>query len=363
MKILFLNTNIGYGGASKILAGLANYLSEKNNEITFLTYRNPEVLQRLDKKVNHLHMTLFKHPVKIIERLGEMIMLHKYIKSGKFDIALSFLHPAKYLLISACKFTGTKVVVSERGDPFVKYNNENIGNKLIGKITETADAFVFQTIEAQKFFPEKVVERSMVIPNPVFSNNVPDRFIGERENEIVNVARLDIFQKRQDVLLEAFAKINKKYDNYVLKLYGSGPDGDRLKKLSEDLGISDKVIFKGYVENVIEFINRASLFVLSSDFEGIPNALIEAMSSGVPCISTDCSPGGARLLIKNKVNGLLVPANNPDKLAEAMDYMLSNKEDSDKMAANAINITKEFEEEKIYAEWEKLINGLCCKKL
>lgn len=359
MKILFVNANIDYGGAVKMLVYLANYLSKKNM-VTILTFRDSNELQPLNDNIDHQHKVLYKHPLKIIERFGQLIALHNYIKKEEYDLAISFLHPAKYLLVLACKFTNTKVIVSERGDPYAYSKYLNVFYKLIEKITNTADGFVFQTKEVQNYYSYKIVNKSTVINNPIIIKNIPKQFYGKRTKEIVNVARLDVFQKRQDILLKAFAKISKKYDQYILKFYGDGPDEYKLKKLAEELCINDKVYFMGYVENVLKLINNASIFILSSDFEGIPNALIEAMSIGMPCISTDCSPGGARLLINHNENGLLVPINNPTELATAMDYMLSNPKEADRMACNAMKILNEFKEEKIYGEWEKFINEIIC---
>jgi glycosyltransferase involved in cell wall biosynthesis len=355
MKILFFNSNIGYGGASKIFVSIANYLCENGHDVSILTFRDPGVMQPLHANIRHEHRVLYKNPIKPLERFGEILALHNYIKAGNFDVALAFLWPSKYILTLACKFTKTKVIVSERGDPSIGSSKHISGLGMIGKVVETADAFVFQTEGAQSYFPTQVIKRSIVIPNPVVNQNIPGQFKCVREKEIVNVARLDIFQKRQDLLIKAFAQVQSNHPDYVLKLYGDGPDEARLRNLASELGIEKKVFFMGVTRNVYEAIRRSSVFVLSSDFEGIPNALIEAMSVGMPCISTDCSPGGARLLIKDKENGLLVPINNVDKLAQAIGFVLSNPTEAEKMANNALGILSEYEESKIYAKWQCFI--------
>jgi GalNAc-alpha-(1->4)-GalNAc-alpha-(1->3)-diNAcBac-PP-undecaprenol alpha-1,4-N-acetyl-D-galactosaminyltransferase len=357
MKVLFVNTNIGYGGASKVMASLANYLNIKKNNVTFLTYRNDKVLQNLHENVVHEHKVLFKHRIKLIERLGEIIVLHRYIKEGNYDVVISFLQPTKFIVVLASQCTQAKVIVSERGDPYTKRKKIDPQRKIIEKVTSLAHSFVFQTTEAQNYYNKKIIDRSKVIPNPVNLKNVK-YYNGPRNKEIVNVARLDVFQKRQDVLLKAFSIISNKYDDYVLKLYGDGPDEQLLKNLTHKLGLVDKVRFMGYIDNINSSIQKAAVSVLSSDFEGIPNALIESMSIGVPCISTDCSPGGAKLLIKNNENGLLVPRNSPEDLAVAMDYILSNPNEANRMARKALDSLKQFNEEKIFAQWENFLNEI-----
>jgi len=362
MKILFFNTNIGYDGASKMMIAVANYLASHTHDVTFLTYENADVIQSLHENVKHEHRILQKHMITGIRRIEQIITLNKYIRQNRFDIAVAFISPSKYLLTLAGKFAKTKVLISERGDPNIRNPGwKKFISNAIEYMVNTADAFVFQTEGAQSYFPKKVIAKSTVIPNPVVNKNIPVQYQGKREKSIVNVARLDIFQKRQDVLIEAFFKVLPKFSDYKLKLYGDGPDEVSLKKLTEELNIVESVLFMGVSHDVYEDIKKDALFVLSSDFEGIPNALIEAMSIGLPCISTDCSPGGARLLIKDKENGLLVPAGNSDEMAKAIEYMLSHRMEAVKMSNNALNVVDEYAEDKIYAEWESFINDVCKK--
>jgi glycosyltransferase involved in cell wall biosynthesis len=277
---------------------------------------------------------------------------------------VAFLAPSTYLLTLACKFTKTKVLISERTDPNRKKGKDSFLFKVIEYLVNTADAFVFQTEGARSYYPKEVITKSIVIPNPVVNKNIPKQYQGGREKVIVNVARLTIYQKRQDVLIKAFSKVLSKYPDYRLRLYGDGPDEFVLKKLVKELNIIDNVLFMGVSHDVYNDIRKAALFVLSSDFEGIPNALLEAMSMGLPCISTDCSPGGARLLIKENENGLLVPTGDPDKLAKAMEYILSHPTEASKMSNKALEVVDEYAEGRIYAEWESFINDVCkkCKK-
>ena len=159
-------------------------------------------------------------------------------------------------------------------------------------------------------------------------------------------------QKRQDLIIHAFNKISEKYHDYTLELYGSGPDEQYLRYLASK---NDRIIFKGVTTNVAESIQNASMFVLASDYEGIPNALLEAMSIGVPCISTDCSPGGASLLIDNREKGILVERGSIDQLAEAIDFMLSNQDYAESAAIKAMDVNERFSEERIANSWYEFL--------
>src|SRR5690606_37218842 len=145
-------------------------------------------------------------------------------------------------------------------------------------------------------------------------------------------------QKNQQLLVNAFAKISNEYPDYKLEIFGEGELRDLLEEQISKLNLEGKVILRGTTNTLFDEIIDASLFVLSSDFEGMPNALMEAMSLGLPCISTDCKPGGAKELIENKVNGLLSNRLSEKNLYECIKYMLENPTKAEMMGIEAKNI-------------------------
>jgi glycosyltransferase involved in cell wall biosynthesis len=350
MKITFLNSNIGYGGASKILVGIANYLSD-DNQVTIVTYENNEVLQYVSDNINIVHLQTTNNK-RIIRRFHQFRKIKNYLKENKPDILIAFLSYSKVYAVLSKLFIKTKVILSERGDPS---KVKGLSSKLFNFIYNFSDGFVFQTQGAMDFYGRRIKNKSVIIPNPVFADKNWIPYEGERKKVIVNVARFELKQKRQDVLLEAFAKITDKFPEYKLVLYGDGEDKDIIEDIIEKLNIKDRVVLAGVTNNVYEAIKKAELFVLSSDYEGIPNAVIEAMSMGVPVISTDCSPGGARLLIENGKNGIKTERGNSDILAGAIVYMLENKDKAKQMSVEALKITEKFSEEKIYKMWENYL--------
>ena len=146
------------------------------------------------------------------------------------------------------------------------------------------------------------------------------------------------------------AKFLETHPDYTLELYGDGPDEERLRILAEDLSISDKVVFCGITNHSLHVLSKAKFFVLSSDFEGIPNALLEAMSIGLPCISTKCRPGGAELLIQDGENGLLINTNDVDALCEAM-HTMTDYFFAEALGKEAKKIKERFSEEVIASMW------------
>jgi glycosyltransferase involved in cell wall biosynthesis len=357
-KILLINENIGYGGATKILSFVANTLAERGHEVTFLTYREKVCFQKLDKTVKLIHI-----PFESIDRRAVLIpytvfKLHKFIKSNYFDVAIAFLSPSQLRLITACWLTKTKVLVSQRGDPYQK--PKGIKNNLISKINRfifsQADFFVFQTKMAQEFYSKKVQLRSCVIPNPIrpLARTMP-RTQKTVEKKIVCVARLDLNQKRHDLLIKAFKMLSCEYPDYTLELYGTGEDESIIRDL---IGQSNNINLCGMTKNVVAAIQNAAMFVLTSDYEGIPNALLEAMSLGVPCISTDCSPGGAAMLIENGINGLLVNQGDVVGLYNAMKYYVKNPHIAETMGAKGTEVCDRFSEEIISELWRETVGSL-----
>lgn len=350
MKILFLNTNIGYGGASKQMVWVANQCASSGHDVTFLTYRDSAVNQILLSSVGHVHIQL-----ESVSGGGKGIIqtvrcLHRFIKRGRFDVAVGFLSPSQLRLALACIGTKTKLLFSHRGDPYqhVQGGNSNFIGKLTSWAFNRADWYVFQTPMAQKAFSTEIRNRSSVIANtisPLHRNK--DRSEGV-DKIIVSVGRLDVHQKRQDLLIDAFANVVKQYPDYTLELYGDGNDEQLLRERASNC---PQIHFMGKTMDVASAIQQATMLVLSSDFEGIPNALLEAMSIGVPCVSTDCSPGGASMLIKDGVNGLLVPRGNVNALLNAMIWYIEHPEEREKMGQKGMQVNEDYAETLIQSKW------------
>ena len=182
----------------------------------------------------------------------------------------------------------------------------------------------------------------------------------ERRNEIAFVARFDIQQKRQDLMIQAFAIVAKEIPDIRLAFYGEGKEMEQIRQMAESLGISDRVDFKGLVRDIPNAIRNAKMFVMTSDYEGLPNALIEAMAVGLPCVSTDCSPGGAMELIVNGENGVIVPCGDVECLAHSILEVLNDPKRADQYGKKAQEIADVLHPQKIYSQWEqyiKLVTG------
>ncbi len=355
MKILFVNTNIGYGGASKMMVWVANILSEKGYDVSFLTYRDDEILQPVSRKVKHIHLPL--EPVSGGRKgiMGTVKAIRGFIKKERFDLAIAFLIPSQLRLSLAAAGLPIKILYSQRGDPY-SYSG---GSRLMDYITRwsfrQADGYVFQTVGAKAYYSSEIQSISKVIPNPVVPLSRTSDREGAVEKRIVNIARLDVRQKRQDILIDAFKSVSSQFPDYILELYGDGPDKALLERMASD---NSRIRFKGKTSDVVSAVQNATCTVLSSDSEGIPNALLESMSLGVPSVSTDCSPGGAAMLIDNYKNGIITPKGDVSALAEAVKFIIQNPEKAEDMGKNAMEINNIYSEERIAEQWIEYIEGM-----
>jgi glycosyltransferase involved in cell wall biosynthesis len=355
LKVLMIYHQIGYGGANKMLAFLANTLSSRGFEVHIYTYEsNEEPHYKLNERIHLIkEKKYYKRSHK--NKVYQFINVIKHIGKLKPDIVISFMSTSNFFATIGARLNGVPNIISERGNP---ESEKGVFAWLKQKSLLFTRGAVFQTEGAKVYFPRVIQERSIVIPNPVMDINREALSWDERHDEIVFVARFEIKQKRQDIMVKAFQKIAKKYESYKLIFYGEGQDMEEIVNLVNSLSLNDRVIFKGKVENVVDEIINSKLFVLSSDYEGIPNALIEAMSLGLTCISTDCDPGGARLLIKNNINGVLIPKGNDESLSEAIDYLINNPNIAEEIGKNARSIQKIFKKEKIQDMWVDYISKI-----
>ena len=350
-SILILSDSFNGYGAEHILKWLGNGLCEHGYEITFCSIFDQEKSFDLNGKAEYYQMHF---SFRVFDRnyfLKGVKKLFALNKRSHFDYVITF-HTNPFLMaLLGKRFCGYKIIHSERDNP---YNRDTIASKVKMWLYRYADIVVFQTRGAQQFFDNKTIKKSVIIPNPITIPSLQWSYSGNCT--IASVGRLDMRYKRQDVLLDAFKKLLSYFPDYKLVLYGDGCDRHNLEIYAKSLGIESNVIFKGKVSNVMAQLVEDDLFVLSSDSEGMPNALMEAMALGMPVVSTDCEPGGARALIDDGVNGLLVERSSVDDLASAIIRLVSDKNMQTTLGVNAREKMTHFAPDVILEEWIKCFN-------
>ena len=348
MKIAIFLPGIAGGGTERFAVLLADGLSERGHDVRVLTGPNKTDEYALSEKVKRVVLykkrSLFK----------QAFSLRNYLKANEVDFCVALgIYPNLIATLSKF-FMKTKIILSERNAP--KEDRLSSKSKILRFLLyRNADAYVFQTPDAKEFFSKSIQRRGIVIPNPI-KEGLPLRNNNPR-HEIVAVGRLEI-QKNYFMLLDAFALVAAYYPNYVLRIFGKGSVERQLKSYSKQLGISDKVAFEGFSSDVHEQIKNSEIFVLPSDFEGLPNALMEAMAMGFPVVSTDCPCGGPRMLIINQENGLLVPVGNKEAMAKAICQFIESSDLREKCGKEAYKARNQYSLDKILNKWEDLFHNL-----
>lgn len=353
MRITLFVSALSGGGAERVTCNLANYLTEKGYLVDVLTMGEAPVVEPLNREIKVITLLLDKERGNFFFNAAKRIFrLARYMKKEKVDAYVVLLPIPTILMLSFSSLTKAPIIMSERADP--KAYSKKM-QKFLQKFCKKASGAVFQTEEARTWYePYLNGAEGKVIPNAINPAFIRPKYEGESEKTIVGAGRLSR-QKNFPLLIRAFAHVTDKFPEYKLVIYGKGDLLEPLKGLATELGVSDRVEFPGFCTDMPERLEKASAFVLSSDYEGMPNVLMEAMASGLPCVSTDCGGGGARFLIQNGENGILVPQRDEGALASAMEKILSDEALAAKLGENARKLQEILAPDKIYGEWEQFI--------
>ncbi len=350
MKIAFAIPAMGFGGAERVVSLLANEFAEKGHEVFILSLTgNTESAYPLNEKVSLIPITNQSSTTRT------WCEFRRVCKDLQPDAVLAFLTGVG--IVAATFLMGSKipVIISERCDPSAKDMSLSFKQKAMERISRHfTSGYVFQSDGAKAFFPRSIQKKSCIILNPLNTDSFPVRNEDQIEDKIVSVGRLSP-QKNQKMLIDAFAASEAK-DHHTLHIYGEGPLREELQRQIDSLGLSDRVFLEGNSKEVLEKIKNAKVFAFTSDYEGLPNALMEAMALGLPCISTDCSPGGARMLIQNGENGFLVPCGDTAQFTKELDTLCGDEEKLKEFGEKARDITKETNIEVIAKKWLDFID-------
>lgn len=339
--------SLNTGGAERTAVSLANWLAENTNDEIYLI--------NLGKNDNNYdinsNVKIYskKKCTNILDRIKEYIKVISFLNSVKFDIIFEMLFtPLKYAIFH--KIFNRKLVIigSERANP-QRYST--LFKKVRCKVAPVfCNGYIFQTNKVKNMFSKYIQKKSVVIPNAISNPDVYNLKKNIKKKKIItSVGRLT-YQKGFDTLIRAYIEVYKSHHEYDLIIYGDGPMREELMKLICDNGMEHHIFLPGNCKKLVETIAKSTLFVMCSRFEGMPNALMEAMAIGLPCISTDCIAGPSEL-IDNKKNGLLVEIDNIEEIKNAILYLIENDTIRGMIANNALDIKKTNAADIIYKKY------------
>ena len=361
MRITLVIAALTRGGAERVMTGLANFWAERGDQVTVLTFDHGATPSYfLAPAANHrsLGLAATSHNVfqGLYRNLGRVRRLRCAIRDSHPDVVICFIDVTNVQTLVATRGLGIPVIVSERVHPSLS----NIGPiwATLRRVTyPLADALVCQTQPAVAWFESRMKVKGYVIPNAL---TIPPRQVPSSRRDrqvtrrvVTGMGRL-VPQKGFDILLRAFSTVSARHPEWILRIIGTGPLRQELESTTQALGIGERVTFTGEVADPFSLLEDSDLFVLSSRFEGFANALCEAMALGLAVISFDC-PSGPAEIIRNGEDGVLVRAEDEAALAVAMDHLMRDEQERERLAARAPEVLKRFSPDRIMPMWDRLL--------
>ncbi len=355
-RIALFISSLQKGGSERVMVNLAEYLHKNHYDVILVTQYKKEVEYDISPEIRRVYSEPEEHELqggRIHNFLARFFKLRSIWKAYKPDVVLSFLGKNNLMAIATAAFLPSRVAVSVRGEPTMEYEGR-LMQFLAKWVFFFADGIILQTKQASEFFPNVVRKKAAILPNPINPIFLEKRYSGEKEDIIVAAGRLDE-NKNHVMLIHAFAKIAGEYPTTNLVIYGEGESREKLEALIAEKGLIERISMPGSVTDIADRICKARIFTLTSNTEGMPNSIMEAMALGIPVVSTDCPCGGPATLIEDGVNGLLVPVGDAFALSDAFRKILSDAEFANKLGEKAHSIAQDMNPEKVNKEWEEYL--------
>ena len=359
MNIAFTCNNLNNGGAERVICNLANRMVEDGHSVRIICYSvTSSFYYELKKGVSIVQIDpeISKRKKFLARKVAGVINFIKLVKALEWaDKVVSFYTRQNCYSIIACQILGKPIICAERDHFFM--SDGRVNHVLRNKCYPKATGFIHQTSMVREWLRDKegVKCSDIILPNPLWMNNFVE--YSPKKGYISAVGRLEE-QKNYKEMIDAFGMIYEKVSYASLHIYGEGPLKEELQKYINDKNLSNIVILEGISKNISEVYAQSEVFVMFSHGEGYPNALMEALASGVPCVSSNCPVGGPADMINDGENGFLVPCSDIDKFANKVVELLQNVELRKKFSSNAVNIRETNDFEKIYNTFMKYVNSV-----
>lgn len=352
-KIVFYTNSLAKGGAQRVIVNLAESLAKKDYPVTIVTTMKAEQEYVISEKIKRIYSDITVEETssdRIKNFLARFRKLRRIWIQEDAGIIIAFIGKNNFMALLTSFGLKIPVITSVRGEPREEYYN-SLMRLLSRTLMGLSTGLVLQTPDAKAYFPKWIQKKAVILDNPLNPDFIEEYYQGERNKEIVSVGRIDS-NKNQKLIIDAFCQIADQFPDTNLILYGDGEDREQLIRYAQKSKYRDQIFLPGAIQNVKKRIQKAKVFVLSSNTEGMPNSLMEAMALGIPSISTDCPCGGPKMLMEGKENGILVPVGEVEPMANAMKKLLTEKELWLKYSRNAYKLTEELHPDKVNQKWE-----------
>lgn len=362
MKILFLLSSMEAGGAERVAALLASAWADRGDEVILMpTFSGRGICAYPLSPSVQLHFLsdmAGPNPSKLIR----LKALRRFIKSARPDVILSFLPHVNSAAVAAAAGLGIPLIACERTYPPLLEPPLPLFYRIARRLTYPfATALVGQTETTAKWLRARA-GRALVatIPNPVVrplpSNPPalnPDELVEPGRKLVLWVGRFEE-SKRADVLIDAFARTAPTTPDWDVILLGDGPARPAAIEHVKQLGLSARVHLPGFAGNLANWYRRADAFVMTSSYEGFPNALLEAQAEGLPSIAFDVLTGPSELSAGGRRLVLLPDRNHVESLADALSALLPDDARRDELSRAALETAADYSKERVLAMWDEL---------
>lgn len=360
-SIVFYIGSLCMGGAERVIVNLAAYFRSCGYKVTIVTKLQDEDEYPVPEGVTRILADITGDEIsdnRVVNLYRRITKLRNIFKQFAPDYIVSFIKKNNFMAITAATGLHIPVIVSVRSNPAREYPDK-LTRLLAHVLFSRAAGVVLQTQQAKEFFSKSVQKKAVVLPNSLSEKFLQNEYIGERRKEIVWMGRMDS-NKNPKMLLRAFAKRAEKYPEWSVTFIGEGYQKEDMEAFCKENNLCGQVKFTGRIDDVASAIRPASVFVLTSKQEGMPNALIEAMVSGLAAVSTDCPCGGPAELIENGINGILIPVDDEAALTEALDKLLSDDECRVSISNMAKKLIDKVHPDIVNRKWLEYIESTSC---
>lgn len=361
-KIAFHLNTLCQGGAERVVTNLANQFAKEGYEVYVATEWYDENEFVLDPRVTRVHVGLKDEDAsksRVTKFLLRIKYLKEFVRKVNPDVLVAFAHRANYRALMAAGNSKIPVVISIRINP-IGYYDAFTDKIQIKWLFPKAAGCVYQTAEQREFFKPYLQEKSRIIMNPINPKYFGVKRSDTPEKCVVHHARLVDF-KNQPMLVRAFLKVHEKHPDYQLKIYGPDSfDGTKeiLEKLISDNNAGEFIHLMGACNDLEIEIPKGEVYAYSSDYEGMPNSLLEAMAMGMPVVATDCPCGGPRAVIEDGKNGFLIPVGDENALADRICRLIEDKELAKSFGVEAKRIEEKASVEAIFRQWKDYLEEI-----
>lgn len=317
---------LAHAGAERVAASWANYLVSQGHCVSIIVYACTEDTYDLDNHVRVVPLAETREQYFRMSKVKQLSQIRKVVRQENPQILINFLPKMQISMMLGTVGMRIKRIETVRNNPWI--DTDVAGKRFLWNLCfRRSDVILVQTKEQSLYFPKRLQKKCVVISNPIsrdFSAKQKE-YSGDEPCKFVAVARINT-QKNYPMMIRAFSQAAQKNSDCTLDIYGGGTQEkvQEIQELISQLGMEKQIRLCGWRRDISDVLMQYDAFLMSSNYEGMPNALAEAMATGLVCLSTDCKTG-PKDMIEHGRNGLLAKTGDIQAFTEGIETILQMK--------------------------------------